>query len=173
VRPEAPVGQTPVLREWCTRDHLAAISAISPEGQRYCHSQDHPSNSDEVVAVLEHWRREVPGRMGLIWDGAPMHRSHPIKEFLAQGATHRLHLERLPADAPELNPDEGLWPQLNGVELRHVCGCHLPPLRGERRDAVKRMRRTPRLIQGFFRGAKLEVFMHGSVVQLVRIEYSI
>jgi hypothetical protein len=32
VRTYAPVGHTPIVEEWCTRDHLSAISAISPEG---------------------------------------------------------------------------------------------------------------------------------------------
>jgi transposase len=155
VRTYAPVGQTPILREWCTRDHLSAISAISPAGKLYFHSQDHAINSEDVVAFLEHLLREVSGRMVLIWDGAPIHRSHTIKEFLANGAAQRLHLERLPAYAPELNPDEGLWQQLKGVELRNVCSFHLPQLRGELRNAVKRVRRKPRLIHGFFRGAKL------------------
>jgi transposase len=155
VRTYAPVGQTPILREWCTRDHLSAISAISPAGKLYFHSQDHALNSDDVVAFLEHLLREVPGRMLLIWDGAPIHRSHTIQEFLTKGASHRIHLERLPAYAPELNPDEGLWQQLKGVELRNLCCFDLPRLRHELRDAVKRVRRKPRLIHGFFRGAKL------------------
>ena len=150
----APVGQTPILRQWWTRDHLSAISAISPEGQLYFHSQDHSLNSDDVVACLEHLLREVLGRMVIIWDGAPMHRSHLIKEFLAHGAAQRIHLERLPAYAPELNPDEGLWAQLKGVELRNVGCSNIPHLRHELRDAVKRGRRRPRLITSFFRGAK-------------------
>ena len=149
------MGQTPILREWCTHDHLSAISAISSEGKLYFHGQDRAINSDDVVAFLEHLLREVPGRMILIWDGAPIHRSHTIKAFLANGASQCLHLERLPAYAPELNPDEGLWYQLKGVELRHVCCFTIPHLRDELRDAVKRMRRKPCLIHGFFRGAKL------------------
>ena len=121
-----------------------------------------------VVMVLEPLRREVPGRMVLIWDGAPIHRSHRIQECLSHGAAPRLHLERLPAYAPELNPGEGLWQQLTGVELRHVCCFHLPQLRRELREAVKRVRRQPSLIHGFFRGAKLSVFMHGSVGALLQ-----
>jgi transposase len=155
VRTYAPVGQTPILREWCTRDHLSAISAISPEGKLYFHSQDRSINSADVVAFLEHLLREVPGRMVMIWDGSPIHRSHTIKEFLANGAAQRIHLERLPAYAPELNPDESLWQQLKGVELRNVCCFTIPHLQGELRHAVKRVRRKPRLIQSFFRGAKL------------------
>jgi transposase len=155
VRTYAPMGHTPILREWCTRDHLSAISAISPEGKLYCHSQDRAFNSDDVVAFLEHLLREVSGRMVIIWDGAPIHRSHTIKEFLTNGAAQRLHLERLPAYAPELNPDEGLWQQLKGVELRQVCCFTIPHLRGELRDAVKRVRHKPRILHGFFCGAKL------------------
>jgi transposase len=156
VRTHAPVGQTPILREWWTRDHLSAISAISPEGKLYFHSsQAHPINSDDVVGFLEHLLREVPGRMVLIWDGAPIHRSQVIRDFLANGTAQRLHLERLPAYAPELNPSEGLWHQLKGVELRNVCCFNIPHLRHEVCDAVKRVRRRPRLITRFSRGAKL------------------
>jgi transposase len=155
VRTYAPVGQTPILREWCTRDHLSAISAISPEGKLYFQTQDHAMNSDDVVAFLEHLLREVPGRMIIIWDGSPIHRSQVIKAFLTNGAAARLHLERLPAYAPELNPDEGVWQQLKGVELRNLCCFNISHLRGELRHAVKRVRRKPRLIKSFFRGAKL------------------
>jgi transposase len=155
VRTYAPVGQTPIIREWYTRDHLSAISAISPRGKLYFHSQDHPINSGDVVGFLEHLLREVPGRMVIIWDGAPIHRSHVIQQFLGRGAAQRLHLERLPAYAPELNPGEGRWQPLKGVELRNVCCFNIPHLTHEVRDAVKRVRRKPCLITSFFRGAKL------------------
>jgi hypothetical protein len=97
VRTDAPIGQTPIRREWHTRDHLAAISAISPEGKLYVHSQDHALNAEDVVTFLEHLLREVHGRMVILWDGAPIHRSHLVPESLANGAAQRLHLERLPA----------------------------------------------------------------------------
>jgi transposase len=155
VRTYAPSGRTPSLQAWCTRDHLSAIAAISPEGQVYFHGQDGALHSADVVAFLEPLRREGPGRMVILWDGAPIHRRQTIKECLTNGAAPRIHLERLPAYAPELNPDEGLWQQLKGVERRHVCCFHLPQLRGELCDAVKRVRRKPRLMQSFFRGAKL------------------
>jgi hypothetical protein len=155
VRTDAPIGHTPMLRAWWTRDHLAAISALSPEGQLSVHRQDCSLDADDGVALLEHLRREGPGPMGLLWDGAPLHRRHLIPEFLAHGAAPRLHVERLPADAPELNPGAGRWAQLKGVELRNWCGFTSRPLHHERRAAVKRVRRKPRIIHGCFRGAKL------------------
>jgi transposase len=152
MRTDSPVGQTPIIHEWCTRDHLSAISAISPEGKLYFHSQGPAVNAADATAFLEHLLREVRGRMVLIWDGSPIHRSHTSAEFLANEAAQRIYLERLPAHAPELKTDEGLWPQLKGVEHRPVCGCAIPNLRRERRAAVRRERRTPRLIRSFFRG---------------------
>ena len=80
-RTYAPVGQTPILRDWCTRDHLSAISALSPEGKLYVQRQAHAMDSSDVVAFLEHLLREVTGRLVLIWDGAPIHRSQVIKDF--------------------------------------------------------------------------------------------
>jgi transposase len=93
--------------------------------------------------------------MVISWDGAPMYRRHVVKTLLAHGAAARLHLERLPAYALELNPGEGLWAHLKRVELRHVCCFNLGHLRQELCDAVIRVRRKPRVIKGFFSGAKL------------------
>ena len=155
VRTYAPRGHTPILRPWWTRDHLSAISALSLTGQLYFHGQDHSLTSVAVVAFLEHLLREVAGRLLIFWDGAPIHRSHLIQDVLAHGAAERMPRERLPAYAPELNPNEGLWGDLKGVELRHVCCCDLPHLQHEWRAAVKRVRRKPRVIEGFFQGAKL------------------
>jgi transposase len=157
VRTYAPVGQTPIIREWYTRDHLSAISAISPGGKLYFHSQDHPINADDVVVFLEQLLREVSGRIVIIWDGAPIHRSHVIPQFLARGAAQRLHLERLPAYAPELNPGEGLWQQLKQVELRNLCCRNLVHLRSELDLAMKRLRRKPHLITACFAEAGLPI----------------
>jgi transposase len=91
----------------------------------------------------------------VIWDGAPIHRGQAIKDFLTNGAAQRLHVERLPAYAPELKPGEGLWAHLKGVELRHVCCFDIRHLRHELCDAVKPVRRKPRIIKGCFSAAKL------------------
>jgi transposase len=145
----------PILREWRTRDHFSAINAISPEGKRYFHCQDDAMNSDDAAAFGEYLLREVPGRMVIIGDGSSIHRSHSIMDSLANGASQRLHLERLPASAPELNPDEGFRHQLKGVELRNLCCFNLHHLLDELRTAVNRPRRKPRILKGCFAGPGL------------------
>jgi transposase len=90
----------------------------------------------------------MPGKLLVIWDGAPIHRGLPIKNFLAQGAARRLRLEQLPGYAPDLNPDEGIWAYLKYVELRNVCCTDLDDLHQHLRVAAARLRHKPHVVQG-------------------------
>ena len=109
------------------------------------------------MRFLKHLLRQIAGNLMVIWDGLPAHRGKAVKAFLAAGATKRLHLERLPGYAPDLNPDEGVWHYLKSVELANVC-CHdLAALRSELRKAIARLRHKSHLIQSFFRQAQLDV----------------
>ena len=147
VRTYAPCGQTPTLRVPLTRDHLSAIRAITPAGRLYLHVQEATIRSEEVVQFLRQLLRQVPGRLLVIWDGSPIHRSKLVRDFLAAGATRRLHLVRLPAYVPELNPDEGIWRYLKYVELRDRCCPTLWDLDREVRPAARRLRRKPHVIR--------------------------
>jgi transposase len=148
VRTWAPCGETPLLHARLTRDHLSVISAITPAGRLLLQVQDRPFRSADCARFLQHLLRHLPGKLLVLWDGAPIHRAQPIKDLLAQGAAGRLHLERLPAYAPEVNPDEGIWNYLKRVELRNLVCDDLPELRNELRLAVQRLRRRPHVIQG-------------------------
>jgi transposase len=99
----------------------------------------------------------VGGDLLAVWDGSPIHRSKEIKAFLAGGGSQFVHLERLPAYAPELNPDEGVWQHLKHVELRNLCCRDLDHLSTELSLAVRRLREKPSLIQSFFAGAGLDI----------------
>ena len=150
VRTYAPRGQTPTLRVPLTRDHLSAISAITPDGRLFLHVQADTIRSDAVVQFLQQLLRQIPGKLLVIWDGSPIHRSETVEAFLAAGAAHRLHLARLPAYAPELNPDEGIWRYLKYVELRNLCCPTLWDLDHEVRLAARRLRLKPHVIQACF-----------------------
>ena len=63
---------------------------------------------------------EWPGKLLIIWDGLPVHRSRLVREFVASLAGH-IHLEYLPAYAPELNPVEYIWGYCKQHELPNLC----------------------------------------------------
>lgn len=150
VRTYAPCGQTPVLRVKLTHDHLSAIGAITPEGRLVMQSQDHADCADDVVRFLRLLLRKLPGKLLVIWDGAPIHRAQAIKEFLSRGAAKRIHLERLPGYAPELNPQEGVWNLLKRRELKNVCCRDLPHVETELRLAKERLRHRRMVLRQCF-----------------------
>jgi len=151
VRTYAPVGKTPVLHEHLSRDHLSAISAITPEGKLYMMEQEGAFKGSDVVEFLKHLLRKITGKLLIVWDGSPIHRSKVVKEFLESGAASRLKLEQLPGYAPELNPDEGIWKHLKYVELKNVCCQSLSELRQELRKAKERLRHKVHVIRGCIR----------------------
>jgi len=125
------------------------ISAITPQGGLYTMMQEQAFDGAAVVRFLKHLLRQIPGKLLVVWDRLPAHRSNVVKDFLRQGGSERVYLAQFPSYAPELNPDEGVWNYLKRVELRNVC-CHdLPQLRSELRKAVARLRRKTPAIQGF------------------------
>ena len=139
------------MRTPLTRDHLSAISAVTPEGRLFTHVQEKAFRGPAIVTFLRQLLRQVPGKLLVIWDGAPIHRCQPVKDFLAAGAGARLHLERLPAYAPDLNPDEGVWNLLKRRELAHRCSHDLDELRWELGLAIRRLQRKPELLTACFR----------------------
>lgn len=151
LRTYAPVGQTPVVKEYLSHDHLSAMSGITPEGKLYMTVQERSYKGPDVVKFLQHLLRHIPGKLLVLWDGAPIHRSKVVKEFLAKGAAARIHLEQLPAYAPELNPDEGIWNYLKRVELKNLSCHNLSHLRQEFRRGKERLRHKTHIIQACFK----------------------
>ncbi len=144
----APIGETPIIQETLSRDHVSAISGITPEGKLYMKVQEQAYKGEEVVGFLKHLLEHIPGKLLILWDSAPIHRSQAVKDFLSSGASARIHLEPLPGYAPELNPDEGIWNYLKRVELKNLSCQHLCQLRYELRKAKERLRHKIHVIQG-------------------------
>jgi transposase len=157
VRTYAPVGQTPILHEHLSRDHLSVISAITMEGKLLMMEQERSFKSQDVVRFLRHLLGQIPGKLLVIWDGSPIHRGQAVKVFLASGASSRLKLEQLPGYAPDLNPDEGVWKHLKCVELKNLCCESLTELKVELRNAKERLRHKRDVILGCIRQPGFEV----------------
>ncbi len=146
----APVGKTPVLHHHLTREHLWAISGITPDGRLFLRVQEKAFDSAGCIGFLEQLQEQIPGKLLILWDGAPIHRSKAVQEYLSDGAAERLLLERLPGYAPELNPDEGIWRYLKYVELRNLCCRDIAHLREELDQAAARLADRPDLIRACF-----------------------
>jgi len=110
----APRGQTPVVRHHQKHDRISVISglSISPQRKRlglyyWLHAKN--IQHEEVCLFLCHLLQHLHGHVSVVWDNGSIHKGPVIRNFCRKH--RRLHLERLPAYAPELNPDEGVWSQ--------------------------------------------------------------
>lgn len=151
VRTYAPQGQPPLLRVPLTRDHLSVISGLTLSGRLLVQVQERAFKGPDVVRFLAHLLRQLPGKLLVIWDGAPIHRCQAVTDFLAAGAAQRLKLEHFPGYAPELNPDEGIWGHLKRIELRNLVCQDLTDLRGHFQRAVARLRQKAKALFGCLR----------------------
>jgi transposase len=133
------------------------MSGITLEGKLYMLEQDRSFKGDDVVRFLKHLMHQIPGKLLIVWDGSPIHRSRAVKEFLKSGASSRVRLEQLPGYAPDLNPDEGVWKQLKCVELKNLCCESLGQLRVELGKAKERLRHNKQVILGCIRQPGFEV----------------
>jgi transposase len=157
LRTYAPIGETPVLKVFHTRDHLSMMSAITTQGWLFTRTRYEALNGMDSVHFLTHVHSQTNRKLLVVWDGAPIHRNTDVREYLANGAAKHIHLEQLPAYAPDLNPDEGTWRHLKRVELANVCCADLLDLHSQVYSAVSRLRHKPRIIQSFFAQAGLPI----------------
>ena len=101
--------------------------------------QDHSCKGTDIIGFPKQLLEEIEGRLLVIWNVSPVHRSRAVKESLAQGSARRIQLEQLPGYAPELNPDEGVWRYLKRVELKNLVCADLEQLGREFRAAAGRL----------------------------------
>jgi transposase len=149
----APRGQTPVLQYHFNWKTLSAMAGVT-WWNFYFRLFPGAIKSPQVVEFLQHLLRHLPGKLLIIWDGLPSHRSHLVRDFVRQ-QRGRLWLEFLPAYAPELNPVEYLWSHWKQHELPNFCPSSFAQLSVHARRALKRMRQRPTLVMAFWQQARL------------------
>jgi transposase len=154
VKTYGPKGDTPMVDEWQTRDHLSVMGGVTPQGKVYSLVRPTSLNGLHSIEFLIHLGRLAGDRLLVIWDGSPIHRRVEVKEFV-EDAGDAIHLEPLPPYAPDLNPVEWLWRHLKLVEMANLTCLDLEQLHGELHVALGRVREKRRLIPSFFEGAGL------------------
>ena len=149
----APKGQTPVLQYHFTWKTLSAVAGIT-FWNFYFRLFTGAIRSPQIIEFLTHLGRHLRGKLLIVWDGLPAHRSRAVWEFVRQ-QRGRIWLEFLPAYAPELNPTEYIWGHLKQHELANFCPKDLSELSVHAIRALKRMRRRPSLVMAFWEQADL------------------
>ena len=122
----APRGKTPILQHAFNWKKLSICSAVAYrwDGRRsrlFFRIVADSYTDEKLIDFLTQLKKEFPRRrLILVWDGLPSHRSRKMNDFLRQ-QRERLTVVRLPAYAPDLNPVEFVWGNIQGKELANLC----------------------------------------------------
>ena len=152
-----PQGQTPIVRYNYRHDQISAIAAITVASKRarmglYVQFRQDNFTAPQVAAFLRLLLRHLRRHVILLWDGGKIHKGPHINAI--RDAYPRLHLERFPAYAPELNPAEQVWNDFK----RHTGNCILrgkQDIRLNLHGSTRRVRRSPDKLRSFVRASDL------------------
>ena len=105
------------------------------------------------MAFLRGLLLRLRGRVIVVWNGGGNPKGPAIRELLQRFP--RLHLERLPGYAPDLNPVEMIWAYLKHGRLSNFVPRHVRHLDRVVVDHLAELRGDPALIRSLWAGLKL------------------
>jgi hypothetical protein len=152
----APRGQTPIQYAWDRRERFSVIGALSlaPWALRigaYFQIHDHNIVTHDVVEFVKHLHRQLGRKLIVVWDRWSVHRA--AARQLSRYSW--LHIEWLPAYAPELNPVEAMWNHTKYSDLANFIPDDAEHLRHSIQTSITTQRQDPYLKHSFFRYADL------------------
>jgi len=111
-----------------------------------------------VLCFLVDLIREIGRPFVLFWDGAPIHRSGEIADFLNRPDVRALvTVHRFPPYAPELNPAEWIFSDVKGHDLANFGPETLGELGDAARQALDSRRDDPEKLAAFLLGSELPI----------------
>ncbi len=146
----APVGHTPVIRATGQRFGCNMISTITNKGALAFMVFQGKFKTPLFVEFMKRLLKQLDGRLYLIVDGHPVHRSGEARRFADQH-TRRLRLIRMPSYCPELNPDELLNQDVKTNGLGKSRPTNRTELMATVRRHLHRRQKQPRVIRNLFR----------------------
>jgi transposase len=157
----APCGQTPIIRHRYNHARISVIGglSVSPGGRRLgLYFRPHAGNisRDEVEDFLWHLLRHLRGHVIVVWDGASIHHPKGLQDLLNRYP--RLHLEKLPAYAPQLNPIEALWHAAK-LPLANGQPDDIPELGRDVVGSLRTLRASQRILRGCIRQSDLAIHL--------------
>lgn len=155
----APVGQTPTITTHFNWKRLHGIGSLicQPDGSvvsLLLHLQPKSIKEDAVLTYLQALHQQEPGKIVLLWDHLPAHRSAKVAAYLRANQDW-LTVEWFPAYAPELNPIEYVWSDIKGEPTANSSPDTLEDIENSLLGLRKRLMRDQEVMYGFLEASKL------------------
>jgi transposase len=142
-------GKTPVISRTGQRFGCNMISAITNQGQLTFMVFKKRFRVDVFLEFLRRLIRHSHGRVFLIVDKHPVHRSTGVKKWLTKNAA-KIRLFFLPGYCPELNPDELLNQDVKSNAVGRRCAGDQQELTTNVRSYLYSRQRRPHIVKKYF-----------------------
>ena len=146
-------GITPIIRSTGSWKNVSATGIVTTDKhlkkvRELCRFKRGSVRKEDTLQTLKHLSRQVKGRIALLWDGLAQHKAKIVREYLHHYKDRFVIVERFPAYAPELNPQEYLWSASKTKDMANFCGKSFKDLEQQAKKSIKRIQRSPDIIRG-------------------------
>ena len=148
-RSYAPRGRTPEVRVNHRRANLGLISAVTNRGEVRWMVLDGAIKAPGLLRFLARLVREADGKVFLILDRLPVHRSAKVRAWLV-GREAEIEVFHLPGYSPELNPDEGINGDLKQAVTRQEPARSKAQLKRAVVGHMRKLSKLPDRVRSFF-----------------------
>ncbi len=145
----APRGRTPEVRVNHKRAGLGLISAVTNKGELRWMVLDGAIKAPSLLRFLARLVRDADGKVFLILDRLPVHRSAKLRAWLA-GREAEIEVFYLPGYSPELNPDEGVNGDLKQAVTRKAPARSEAQLKRAVVGHMRKLSKSPHRVRSFF-----------------------
>lgn len=150
----APVGQTPVVEVLADRSGFNMISAVTSLGVLHFDVFTGRFDAERFIEFLTKLVHDTDGPVFLILDNHSVHKARAVRDHV-DSLGGQLTLFFLPPYSPELNPDEWVWKNVKHDQVGRSAVTRKSEFFELVTQALERLQRLPRLVQGFFRDPDL------------------
>ena len=150
----ALVGRTPVVTSTGERKAIKMVSAVSAQGLLRFQIHEGSMNAKRFIVFLKTLLKDLDKPIFLVVDGSSVRKAKIVKKFV-ESTDGRLRLIFLPPYSPELNPDEWVWKNVKHDRIGRAVAQSVHDLKALAFSALRRLQKSPNIIQGFFRDPSL------------------
>lgn len=153
-------GITPIVRSSGSWKNISATGIVATDAtltdvRAFCTFTRGSVKKEDTLETVRHLARHIKGPIALFWDGLAQHRAGIVRDYLTAHADRFVMVERFPAYAPELNPQEYLWASSKTRDFAGYVPEDTTELLLRAKKSIRRIQRSPDLLRGALRKSGL------------------
>lgn len=143
-------GQPDEIEVYFSYQGINVIGGICEDGRLIYQTDTKRYNSEGVIKFLKHLGETIDGKLTIISDNAPIHKSKAVKTFIEQ-QQGRIKIAYQPPYSPEVNPIEQAWGYLKTNLIEGISPKNLTALHQKVEQGLACLKKMPEINAAFFR----------------------